>query len=137
MTNLTQLALGGVMAVCGYDPRADGVYDTPPIAPEMWQALHIAGEYAVISITAALNFRELTGEGDFIDLSIHEAVSTCTEVAMPTYIYNGAVVQRQTGRHAAEDPHAPVAAPHQGRPLRQGVPVLGRPRRSRNHRDAQ
>lgn len=102
MTNLTQLALGGVMAVCGYDPGADGVYDTPPIAPEMWQALHIAGEYAVISITAALNFRELTGEGDIIDLSIHEAVSTCTEVAMPTYIYNGAVVQRQTGRHAAE-----------------------------------
>jgi crotonobetainyl-CoA:carnitine CoA-transferase CaiB-like acyl-CoA transferase len=102
MTNLTQLALGGVMAVCGYDPRADGIYDTPPIAPEMWQAYHIAGEYAVIAITAALNFRELTGEGDLIDLSIHEAVSTCTEVAMPTYIYNGAIVHRQTGRHAAE-----------------------------------
>ena len=102
MTNLTQLALGGVMAVCGYDPRADGTYDTPPIAPEMWQAYHIAGEYAVIAITAALNFRELTGEGDLIDLSIHEAVSTCTEVAMPTYIYNGATVHRQTGRHAAE-----------------------------------
>jgi crotonobetainyl-CoA:carnitine CoA-transferase CaiB-like acyl-CoA transferase len=102
MTDLTHLALGGVMASCGYDPQADGVYDTPPIAPEMWQAYHIAGEYAVISITAALNFRELTGEGDCIDLSIHEAVSTCTEVAIPTYIYNGAVVRRQTGRHAAE-----------------------------------
>jgi crotonobetainyl-CoA:carnitine CoA-transferase CaiB-like acyl-CoA transferase len=102
MTNLTHLALGGVMASCGYDPQADGVYDTPPIAPEMGQAYHIAGEYAVISITAALNFRELTGEGDCIDLSIHEAVSTCTEVAIPTYIYNGAVVRRQTGRHAAE-----------------------------------
>jgi crotonobetainyl-CoA:carnitine CoA-transferase CaiB-like acyl-CoA transferase len=103
MTNLTHLAFGGVMAVCGYDPRReDGVSDTPPVAPEMWQAWHIAGEYAVIAITAALNFRELTGEGDFIDLSIHEAVSTCTEVAMPTYIYNSAVVKRQTGRHAAE-----------------------------------
>jgi crotonobetainyl-CoA:carnitine CoA-transferase CaiB-like acyl-CoA transferase len=102
MTNLTQLAMGGVMATCGYDPQASGEYDTPPIAPEMWQAYHIAGEYAVISITAALNFRELTGEGDCIDLSIHEAVSTCTEVAIPTYIYTGAVVRRQTGRHAAE-----------------------------------
>jgi crotonobetainyl-CoA:carnitine CoA-transferase CaiB-like acyl-CoA transferase len=102
MTDLTHLALGGVMASCGYDPQADGVYDTPPIAPEMWQAYHIAGEYAVIAITAALNFREVTGEGDYIDLSIHEAVSTCTEVAIPTYIYNGAVVRRQTGRHAAE-----------------------------------
>jgi crotonobetainyl-CoA:carnitine CoA-transferase CaiB-like acyl-CoA transferase len=102
MTDLTHLALGGVMASCGYDPRSDGTYDTPPIAPEMWQAYHIANEYAVIAITAALNFRELTGEGDCIDLSIHEAVSTCTEVAIPTYIYNGAVVRRQTGRHAAE-----------------------------------
>ncbi len=100
MTDLTHLAMGGVMASCGYDPQPDGVYDTPPIAPEMWQAYHIACEHAVIAIMAALNFRELTGEGDCIDLSIHEAVSTCTEVAMPTYIYNDAVVQRQTGRHA-------------------------------------
>jgi crotonobetainyl-CoA:carnitine CoA-transferase CaiB-like acyl-CoA transferase len=107
MTNLTQLAMGGVMASCGYDARPDGVYDTPPIAPEMWQAYHIACEHAVIAITAALNFRELTGEGDLIDLSIHEAVSTCTEVAMPSYIYNGAVVRRQTGRHAAESRSRP------------------------------
>jgi crotonobetainyl-CoA:carnitine CoA-transferase CaiB-like acyl-CoA transferase len=102
MTDLTQLAMGGVMASCGYDPRPDGVYDTPPVAPAMWQAYHIACEYAVIAIITALNFRELTGAGDLIDLSIHEAVSTCTEVAMPSYIYNAAVVQRQTGRHAAE-----------------------------------
>lgn len=107
MTDLTHLALGGVMASCGYDPRPDGTYDTAPIAPEMWQAYHIAGEHAVIAITAALNFRELAGDGDCIDLSIHEAVSTCTEVAMPTYIYNGAVVRRQTGRHAAESRSRP------------------------------
>ncbi|MGA2412413.1 MAG: CoA transferase, partial [Candidatus Binataceae bacterium] len=78
------------------------IYDTPPIAPAMWQAYHIAGEHAVIAILAAINFRELNGEGDLIDLSIHEAVSTCTEVAMPTYIYNKALIYRQTGRHAAE-----------------------------------
>lgn len=102
MTDLTQLAMGGVMASCGYDPQPDGIYDTPPIAPEMWQAYHITCEYAVIALTAALNFRELTGEGDCIDVSIHEAVSTCTEVALPSYIYNSRVVQRQTGRHAAE-----------------------------------
>jgi crotonobetainyl-CoA:carnitine CoA-transferase CaiB-like acyl-CoA transferase len=100
MTDLTHLAMGGVMASCGYDPRPDGVYDTPPIAPEMWQAYHIACENAVIAIISALNFRELTGEGDCIDVSIHEAVSLCTEVALPTYIYNTKVVQRQTGRHA-------------------------------------
>jgi crotonobetainyl-CoA:carnitine CoA-transferase CaiB-like acyl-CoA transferase len=68
----------------------------------MWQAYHIAGEHAVIAILGALNARELTGAGDTIDVSIHEAVSTCTEVAMPSYIYAKAIVHRQTGRHAAE-----------------------------------
>ncbi len=101
MIDLTQLAMGGVMASCGYDPGPDGVYDTPPIAPDMWQASHIACEHAVLTLAAALNFRELTGEGDCIDVSIHEAVSTCTEVALPCYIYNRDLLQRQTGRHAA------------------------------------
>ena len=105
-TDLTQLALGGVMAVCGYDARPDGVWETPPIAPGMWQSNHLAGEYAALSITAALNFRDLGGGGQFIDVSIHEAVNSCTELAIPTYIYAGAVVKRQTARHAA-----PVATP--------------------------
>lgn len=106
-TDLTQLALGGVMAVCGYDPRPDGVYDTPPIAPGMWQSHHLAGEYAALSITAALNFRDLSGEGQFIDVSIHEAINTCTELAIPTYIYAGATVKRQTSRHASPVPTRP------------------------------
>lgn len=111
MTDLTQLAFGGVMMSCGYDPQPDGTYDTPPIAPAMWQAYHIACEHAVIALTATLNYRELTGEGDLIDLSIHEAVSTCTEVAMPTWIYSHALVHRQTGRHAAERRSRPWLRP--------------------------
>ncbi|HVA81982.1 MAG TPA: CaiB/BaiF CoA-transferase family protein [Candidatus Binataceae bacterium] len=100
-TDLTQMALGGIMAVCGYDPGEDGVYDTPPIAPAMWHSYHLGGEYAAVAIMAAINFRELVGEGQFIDVSVHEAVNTCTEVAIPTYIYSGQVVKRQTARHAA------------------------------------
>ncbi len=99
-TDLTQMAMGGIMAVCGYDPDEQGHYDTPPIAPAMWHSYHIAGEYAAISILAAINFRDLTGEGQLIDVSIHEAVNTCTEIAMPTYTYNGELVMRQTARHA-------------------------------------
>ena len=99
-TDLTQMALGGIMAVCGYDPNADGAYDTPPIAPAMWHSYHLAGEYAAVAILAALNFRDLTGEGQFIDTSTHEAVNTCTELAIPIYVYNGQVVKRQTARHA-------------------------------------
>jgi len=99
-TDLTQMAMGGIMAVCGYDPDANLKYDTPPIAPAMWHAYHIAGEYAAIAILAAINFRDLTEEGQFIDVSVHEAVNTCTEIAIPTYVYNGQVVLRQTARHA-------------------------------------
>ena len=29
------------------------------------------------------------GAGQFIERSVHEAINTCTEIAMPTYIYNG------------------------------------------------
>lgn len=99
-TDLTQMALGGIMAVCGYDPDQDNNYDTPPIAPAMWHSYHIGGEYAVIAMMAALNFRDVTGEGQSIDASVHEAVNTCTEIAIPTYIYNGETVLRQTARHA-------------------------------------
>ncbi len=100
-TDLVQMALGGIMAVCGYDPDKEHKYDTPPIAPAMWHSFHLGGEYAAIAIMAAINFRELTGEGQLIDVSVHEAVNTCTEIAIPTYIYSGQVVMRQTARHAA------------------------------------
>jgi crotonobetainyl-CoA:carnitine CoA-transferase CaiB-like acyl-CoA transferase len=100
-TDLTQMALGGVMAVCGYDPDEDRKYDTPPIAPAMWHSYHIGGEYAAIATMAALNFRDLSGEGQLIDVSVHEAINTCTELAIPIYIYNGETVLRQTARHAA------------------------------------
>jgi len=100
-TDLVQMALGGIMAVCGYDPGDDGTYDTPPIAPAMWHSYHLGGEYAAVAMMAAINFRELSGEGQFIDVSAHEAVNTCTEVAIPSYVYAGQVVKRQTARHAA------------------------------------
>ena len=100
-TDLTQMALGGVMAVCGYDPDEDRKYDTPPIAPAMWHSHHIGGEYAAIATMAALNFRDLSGEGQLIDVSVHEAINTCTELAIPHYIYNGETLLRQTSRHAA------------------------------------
>jgi crotonobetainyl-CoA:carnitine CoA-transferase CaiB-like acyl-CoA transferase len=100
-TDLVQMAMGGIMAVCGYDPDQDGKYDTPPIAPAMWHSYHLGGEYAAVAMMAATNFRELTGEGQFIDVSVHEAVNTCTEVAIPSYVYAGQTVMRQTARHAA------------------------------------
>jgi crotonobetainyl-CoA:carnitine CoA-transferase CaiB-like acyl-CoA transferase len=99
-TDLVHLALGGQMMCCGYNPKEDGSYDTPPIAPQMWHAYHIAGNQAFIATVGALIGRETTGQGEMIDVPIHQAVSVCTEIDVPYWIYNQTACYRQTGRHA-------------------------------------
>jgi crotonobetainyl-CoA:carnitine CoA-transferase CaiB-like acyl-CoA transferase len=99
-TDLIHLALGGQMMCCGYNPTADGTYDTPPIAPQMWHAYHIAGNQAFIATVGALIGRETSGRGEMIDVPIHQAVSVCTEIDVPYWIYNQTACYRQTGRHA-------------------------------------
>ena len=42
-----------------------------------------------------------TSEGQYIDVSIHDACSIGTEAAVPEWMYNGATLYRQTGMHAA------------------------------------
>jgi crotonobetainyl-CoA:carnitine CoA-transferase CaiB-like acyl-CoA transferase len=99
-SDLIQLALGGEMMLCGYDPKADGTYDTPPIAPQVWHSCHITGNQAFVAALGALIARSDTGEGDMIDVPMHHAVSTCTEVDVPYWIYSQTACLRQTGRHA-------------------------------------
>jgi crotonobetainyl-CoA:carnitine CoA-transferase CaiB-like acyl-CoA transferase len=106
-SDLIHLALGGQVMMCGYDPAGDfdssdprASYDTPPIAPQMWHSAHIAGLQAAFAIEAALFHRLQGGTGQFIDFSVHEACSACTEIAVPMWIYEEMRVFRQTGRHA-------------------------------------
>jgi crotonobetainyl-CoA:carnitine CoA-transferase CaiB-like acyl-CoA transferase len=108
-SDLIHLALGGIMALCGYDPQADGRYDTPPIAPQMWHAYHIASHYACIALLGALFYRNSTGVGQFIDIAIHDACSSNTEFSMPFFMYNALLVQRLTHRHAYPQVTLPVS----------------------------
>ena len=101
-TDLIHLALGGPMMCCGYDPKPDGTYDTPPIAPQMWHAYHIACNQAFVAAVGALIGRENHGAGEMIDVPIHQAVSVSTEVDVPIWIYGKKPVLRQTGRHAVQ-----------------------------------
>ena len=101
-SDLTHLASGGQMASCGYDE--DDVPDAPPIAPGGGNAYHMAGHYAYMGIMVALAHRHATGEGQYIDSSIHEACCLTTEAAVSNYMYAGLNVIRQTGRHAAVSP---------------------------------
>ena len=109
-SDLVHLALGGVMMNCGYDPNSSGRYDTPPIAPQMWQAYHIAGEMSVIALLGALAHRLRTGEGQQLSLSIHEAVSMNTEVDLPNWIFLRQRHFRQTCRHSMPSTSLPALA---------------------------
>lgn len=100
-SDLTHMAAGGQMACCGYD--AGDMPDAPPIAPGGGNAWHTGSHYAYIAIAAAIAHRDLTGEGQYIDTSVHGALALTTEMHVATWIYNRQVVKRQTGRHAAAD----------------------------------
>ena len=98
-SDLLHLAAGGQMASCGYDP--EDVPDASPMAPDGGNAWHMGGHFAYIGIMAALAYRDVTGEGQYVDTTVHEACVLTTESAVPTYLYTGQVVERHTGRHAA------------------------------------
>ena len=59
------MAAGGEMASCGYD-EAD-VPNAPPIAPGGGNAWHMGCHFAYISIMAALVYRTVSGQGQYID----------------------------------------------------------------------
>jgi crotonobetainyl-CoA:carnitine CoA-transferase CaiB-like acyl-CoA transferase len=64
--------------------------------------------FAYMAITAALVYRTVAGQGQYIDASIHEACALTTEAAIANYIYRGEVLRRQTGRHHAAGPTPPT-----------------------------
>jgi crotonobetainyl-CoA:carnitine CoA-transferase CaiB-like acyl-CoA transferase len=101
-SDLIHLALGGQMMNCGYDPKPDGAYDVPPIAPQMWHAYHVAGEQLAVAIATALFHRERTGRGQHLSLAVHEAVAKNTELDLSYWLMLRTPLYRQTCRHAAD-----------------------------------
>jgi crotonobetainyl-CoA:carnitine CoA-transferase CaiB-like acyl-CoA transferase len=98
-SDLLHMAAGGEMASCGYD-EAD-VPNAPPIAPGGGNAWHMGCHYAFMAIMAALVYRTVSGQGQSIDASIHEACALTTESAIANYVYRSETLRRQTGRHHA------------------------------------
>jgi len=107
-SDLVHLALGGVMMNCGYDPHPTAGYETPPIAPQMWHAYHIAGEVTVIAMLGALAHRRRTGEGQRLVTSVHNAVSQNTETDLPDWVYLRQAHFRQTCRHSFRTTSVPA-----------------------------
>jgi crotonobetainyl-CoA:carnitine CoA-transferase CaiB-like acyl-CoA transferase len=109
-SDLVHLALGGVVMNCGYDPDPTGHYDTPPVAPQMWHAYHIAGEHAAMGILAALSHRLETGAGQKLSVAVHKAVSTNTENDVPNWVYQRRAHFRQTCRSSMPEVELPALA---------------------------
>ncbi|MGE0701313.1 MAG: CaiB/BaiF CoA transferase family protein [Hyphomicrobiaceae bacterium] len=103
-TDLLHMAAGGEMASCGYDET--DVPGAPPIAPGGGNAWAMGGHFAYMGLMAALVHRTMTGRGQHVDVSIHEACALTTESAIANWVYRGETLIRQTGRH-----HAPAETP--------------------------
>ncbi|MEE9277736.1 MAG: CoA transferase [Dehalococcoidia bacterium] len=115
------LALGGPMAMCGYDDLPDA----PPIRGTEHQAFHIGSHYGAIGTLVALLHREGTGRGQYVDASIHEACACTIEAGLPYALFEGQALLRQTGRHAAAKATEPWQYPAADGKL---INVFGLPR---------
>ncbi|MBB82407.1 MAG: carnitine dehydratase [Deltaproteobacteria bacterium] len=94
-TDLTILAGGGPAWSCGYDDHS-----IAPIRGGGNQGYQTASHYAVMSALTAIFHHGVTGEGQFIDVSMHAAANVTTEMASYFYLIEQQTVIRQTGRHA-------------------------------------
>ena len=111
-SDLIHLALGGIMMNCGYDPDPKLEYDTPPIAPQVWHAYHIAGEQLATGIIAAAINRYRTGLGQDVSVAVHEAVSKNPELDIMHWVMRRVPLWRLTSRHALETPNASPSIVH-------------------------
>ncbi len=106
MNDAAHLALGGQMSSTGYsDPTVT------PIGGQGKQAWHMGCAFTLHGITVALYDRMTSGEGQYIDVSIHDACAIGTEAAVPQWMYYGQTMFRQTGMHANPKRQPPLQLP--------------------------
>ena len=99
VTDLTLMAAGGPPWSCGYDDHS-----LPPVRGWGYQGFQTGCHYVVMSALTAILHRNMSGSGQFVDVSMTAALNVTTEAASYSWLVAGAEVQRQTGRHAAVVP---------------------------------
>lgn len=93
--NLVSIAAGGPLILSGYDDRT-----IPPICPGGPQADHTGASFGVSGLMMALLERKQTGEGQLVDVAVHDSLAVTVEMAFPYWEYAKIRVIRQTCRHA-------------------------------------
>lgn len=94
-SDLVGFAMGGYMYVTGWP-------DTPP--NKLWglQAYQTTSNRAFIGILIAVYHRLATGQGQYVDVSMQEAVATTTEHVNTAYNYTGENAIRCGFRHGGQ-----------------------------------
>lgn len=90
-------AVGGLMGLTGEAERE-------PLKLPLSQAEFQAGLNAAVATLCALYFRDETGEGQQIDVSVQEAVASILEASVTMYSYSGFVRGRMGSRHHLQCP---------------------------------
>jgi crotonobetainyl-CoA:carnitine CoA-transferase CaiB-like acyl-CoA transferase len=103
VTDLTLLAGAGPVYHCGYDDHS-----LPPVRGGGNQGLQIAAIWAANAALVALIERDQSGLGQHVDVSMHAAANVTTEGGTYEYLVAGTVLERQTGRHASDQPTTPA-----------------------------
>jgi benzylsuccinate CoA-transferase BbsE subunit len=102
-SDLVGLALGSPLNSCGYDDHT-----VPPIRPGGDQGYQSAASFALMGVLLALIERQHTGQGQLVDVGMHDCLAVNGELANPYWFYPRVVVHRQTCRHAQPTPTQPA-----------------------------
>jgi crotonobetainyl-CoA:carnitine CoA-transferase CaiB-like acyl-CoA transferase len=94
--DIVAMAMSGLMYISG-DPAL------PPCKPPETQAYYFGSLFAAVGVLAALYHREQTGRGDYVDVSMQEALAT-QEHLIRLYANDGQVVTRQGSQHGQVAP---------------------------------
>ena len=81
-------AMGGLRFITGFEDR-------PPLKVGVSLGDAVAALYATIGTLAALHRREVTGEGETVDVALYESVFSLLEAILPEYGYAGPIRQRR------------------------------------------
>lgn len=95
--DLVAQAAGGLMHLTGEPERE-------PLKLPLSQAEYQAGLNATVAVLCAVYHRDATGEGQYIDVSVQEAVASILEGAISTYSYSGTALNRTGARHRSKCP---------------------------------
>ena len=96
-SDIVAQAMGGLMHLTGNPDRE-------PLKLPLSQAEFQAGLNAAVAILCAVYYRDVSGNGQYIDISVQEAVASILEGAISTYSYSGKVLNRTGVRHRYKCP---------------------------------